>query len=521
LTKAKNRPRNDDELWEWLRDVLGLRYARRATKEGHRAPFEFVSDVYFDRVSKALVRACRGGGKTISFAAIYLLKSYFDDGYDIAHIGGTEQQAKQGYAYYAGDPDKEREPGFIRRPPFNELLASEPMVSKTTLKNGSVVEIRTGGSIKSVSGLHPIFLGIDELDHIDPSILNTALQAPMSRGQYQSRTIMGSSQYFSFGTMQMLLDSAPERGIDVYEFDLFDVMESCGRRYPHQCKGCPFYYWTNPYTGEEEELCMGRGSRSSGHYAYKDAIDKFDLTTNLEDFALQNLLMRGVSQGLVYTVFNKDRHVRQFPPEGADLSGWYCFAGVDLRTRGRIEVLAEAPGILESGKPMRWVVSEWADDNATPNKIRTAAFAMREQVREQFGLDLRVFWMEHSASDEAADWRKLGLNGHPAPPDKRNVMYGIGQIRDALHDHATGVTSLFIDPSCTDLIFSLEKGYHCKRAADGTFDRDKPDSHHEDSPDALRYAYIGGPIKMIPRLPDQAARGDWTASAGSSKWAPY
>jgi hypothetical protein len=80
---------------------------------------------------------------------------------------------------------------------------------------------------------------------------------------------------------------------------------------------------------------------------------------------------------------------------------------------------------------------------------------------------------------------------------------------------------LFIDPSCTDLIFSLEKGYHCKRAADGTFDRDKPDSHHEDSPDALRYAYIGGPIKMIPRLPDQTARGDWTASAGSSKWAPY
>jgi len=522
LRKAKNRPKTDDELWEWLRDVLGLRYARTVTKDGHRAPFEFLSDIYFEREDKALVRANRGGGKTVSLIAIYLLNVIFKPGSDIVHIGGTEVQARQGYAYFAGDPTKEGFTGFIRRPAFSDLLASEPMVSKTALKNGSRLEIRTGGSAKSVSGPHPNLLGIDELDHIQMTTLDTALQMPISKGMYGAQTIMGSSQYAYYGALQTMLDQAPERGIAVYEYDIFDVMQGCEHSYPKQCQDCPFYLWINPFSGAEEELCKGRGAKADGHYPYSDATDKILMTTDMEMFALQMLLLRGTSMGMVYSAFNKDVHVKQFPPEGVDISKWKAFAGIDLRWKGRIEVMVEAPEVLPNGRRARWIIAEWADDGSTPSMIRSAAAELRRNVREQFGLNIEVFWMEHSAADEAADWQTIGLNGKIVPPDGRNIAYRIGQVRDAFRD-AQGNVSLWVDPSCKDLITSVGKGYHCKKHQDGTFDRGKPDMPFSHSPNALEYAYMGGPAPRPARFPDTETQAGWWEgiSGKGGKWAPY
>jgi hypothetical protein len=522
LRKAKKRPTNDQELWEWLRDVLGLRYARTVTTEGHRPLFEFVADVFFGRENKVLIRSCRGSGKTISYAALCLLNTVFKEDFDIVYIGGSEQQSKQGYAYYAGDPEKEGFVGFIRRDSFKDMLAGEPMVSKTALKNGSRVEIRTGGSDKSVSGPHPVTLLVDELDHIQMSTLNTALQMPISRGPYPSQTVMASSQYASFGTLQTLLDEAPSRGIKVYECDLFDIMQPCGRSYPRQCQDCPLYEWHNPYTGKKEELCKGRGAKSDGHYAYKDACDKILITTDLETFALQMLLLRGTSQGLVYNTFNKDTHVRAFPPSGVDLSKWKCWAGIDLRTHGRIEVMAEAPEILKNGKKLRWVIDEWTDDQSTPSTIRKAAFEMREDVRARWGLELDVFWMEPSAADEATDWQKTGLNGRITPKEVRNVIYGIKQVRDALLD-VDGNASLFFDPRCARLIEEVGKKYRCVQKPDGAFDRDRPEKKFDHASDSMRYAYVGGSVVESEHLIDQPTRAGWwdTAGGGRSKWSPY
>lgn len=522
MQKAKKRPKTDKELREYLRDVMGLTYPTRATREDHCSPFDFISDVWFERVDKALIRANRGGSKTNSFAALCVLKTVHMPGYDIVYIGGSEEQSKQGYAYYAGDPDKEGFTGYMRRQMFSEFLAGDPMVTKTALTNGSRLEIRTGGSDKSVSGPHPHVLFVDELDHIKLSTLNTALQMPVSKGAYGSQTIMGSSQYAGFGTMQTMLETADERGIKVYEYDVFDVLQGCGQRYNSPtCKDCPLYDWTNPYTGERELLCKGRGARADGFYSYKDACDKMLLSTDMEAFALQMLLMRGVSQGLVYGTFNEDRHVKSFPPPGADLSKWRCFGGVDLRSHGRVIAVAEAPGVLKSGKHMRWIIGEWADDNSIPSKIRSAAFDMREMVRIKYGLDLNVFWMERSASDEAADWQRLGLNGRTIPKEVGHVLYRIGQIRDALFD-TNEVVSLKVDPECQHLIKAMSQGYHCKRRPDNTFDRDKPDEPFSHSPDALGYAYVGGPVGTS-RLPEHDSRPNmWeTEGASMSKWARY
>jgi len=520
MQKADKKPQTRDELWNWIRDVLGYRVPRTVTKEGHRAPFEFIADMFFGKETKVLVRACRSGGKTLSFSILHLLNTVFKNDFEVVHIGGTEKQAKQGYTYYAGDPKKEGQVGFIRRPGFNSHLAGDPMVSQTALDNGSKIEIRTGGSAKSVSGPHPNFLAVDELDHIDMNVLNTALQMPTSRGLHQAQVLMGSSQYAYYGTMQILLDSADKRGLAVYQYDMFDILASCGKNYPTECRQihCPFFEWHNPWTGEKEELCGGRGAIADGFYSYRDAVDKYLLTTDIETFALQNLLMRGTAQGMVYSKFS-DKNIEAFPPEGADLSNWRCFAGIDLRSRGRIVVVAESPGILPNGRRLRWVIAEWGDDNNTPSKIRKAAFRMRENIRYEYGLSLDVFWMEPSASDEAADWQMLGLNGHITPKEGRSVAYGIGQLRDAWLD-AQDIVSLKVDPRCKGLIHAVEKGYHCKRNPDGGFDRDSPDSDFEDYPDALRYAYVGGPAFLPSRLPEPESRGAWENLA-VARWTPY
>ena len=90
------------------------------------------------------------------------------------------------------------------------------------------------------------------------------------------------------------------------------------------------------------------------------------------------LLLRGVAQGLVYSSFNEDIHVKHFREE--DLAGWRAFAGIDLRTNGRIVVLFQSPEIMENGKKMTWVVDEWYNDSSTPSIIRRAAFDMREDL---------------------------------------------------------------------------------------------------------------------------------------------
>ena len=354
-------------------------------------------DVFLKEADNALLWACRGGGKTISFAALYTLDTYYKRNFDIVHIGGTEQQSKQGYAYYAGDPKKDGQTGFIRMDAFKDRLG-ESMVTKTALTNGSRIEIRTGGSSKSVSGPHPNLLGIDELDHITVSVLDTALQMPVSKGPYRSQTVMGSSQYARFGTLRTLISQASKRGLKVYKFDLFDIMQSCGRNYPSECQGCPFYIWKNPYTGEEEELCKGRGAQAGGHYTYQDAVNKMMMTQNMESFALQNLLLQGISQGLVIGTFDPKKHVKAFPPDGVDLSTWRAFGGIDLRSNGRIEIVAEAPGMLPNGRRPRWVIREWMDDNASPSKIRSAAFDLRGEIEREYGLQVNVFWMERTES---------------------------------------------------------------------------------------------------------------------------
>jgi intein/homing endonuclease len=77
---ALNGPQTPDELHAWLRSELDLNIPRVSVCETHRAPFEFLSELYFENVQNAIGLANRGGSKTFLVAVLHLLNSKFKPG---------------------------------------------------------------------------------------------------------------------------------------------------------------------------------------------------------------------------------------------------------------------------------------------------------------------------------------------------------------------------------------------------------------------------------------------------------
>ena len=68
-----NPPSTDDELHEFIEIAYRVTIPRKVVEEGHRAPFDFVSDLFFERTRNALAFANRNGGKTFAVAILMML----------------------------------------------------------------------------------------------------------------------------------------------------------------------------------------------------------------------------------------------------------------------------------------------------------------------------------------------------------------------------------------------------------------------------------------------------------------
>jgi Intein splicing domain/HNH endonuclease len=127
---------DDDELAFFLDEFLGLQYPRQASCPHHVAPFQILSDLYFDRVRAMLIYASRASGKTLMFAVMNLLDGCFRaEPIDITNAAATRDQAVKCYRYFTG---------FHKDPLLAGLLAKEPTQSYSEYKTGSTVKIVTG-----------------------------------------------------------------------------------------------------------------------------------------------------------------------------------------------------------------------------------------------------------------------------------------------------------------------------------------------------------------------------------------
>ncbi len=266
--------------------------AHTSVCRGHVAPFSFVSDAFFKRSRRQLVKAPRTGGKTFSFALLAFLETWFEgflgeSGVPLEYldIGAIEKQATACFDFSSS---------IYKQEEFrNQIDLSGVLKQSIVLPDKSKIQTVVA-TLKGVNSPHVPRMNIDELDLWDPYILQQALSIPQTKGPHRAAIRMGSTQKFALGPMQTFLEEAVQRGYKTYEWCVFEVLEKCGPE--RDCKSCPIYNFPDDKGGL---LCGGRAKNSTGFYLIDDFIDKvheFDRKTLEEEW----LCLRPSREGVVF-----------------------------------------------------------------------------------------------------------------------------------------------------------------------------------------------------------------------------
>lgn len=293
-------PKNDAELDEFIRLAYGITFPKKVVTPGHKPAFFFIADLFFERVKNALGFASRNGGKTYGVAILNHLDMVFKPGCEVTSAGAVKDQADKCYRYFQEFNDTD----WFKRLHQQFLLATgEPLLinsirSHTEFGNGSRLEIITG-SEKGFRGPHPNKSRIDEIDELDWPVFQTGLMMAQSSDTIRGQNVFTSTRQHSHGTMQRLIDEAHEKGIDIYEWNCWEMVERCTRLCHDDPKhgSCPIY-----------TFCKGKAHSCAGFYKIDDFVDKVRLLDR-DRFETEWANSKPSRDKVVYPKFEPSRHV--------------------------------------------------------------------------------------------------------------------------------------------------------------------------------------------------------------------
>jgi len=437
-----------DNLHRFLHFDIANEPSPGCRESGHVAPFSFLSDLYFGKAQRAIGLGPRGGGKTRMISLLEWLLACKEKTW-IFHAGGIEEQAKRAYSYMQE---------YIGLPAFRGMVA-DSLMSETRWRNGSRLEIHAA-TVAQVSGAHPRLKVADEVEMWRPEVLEKFWGMGTGEGV---QTALISTRDRAVGLMQHVLDQAPQRGLAVYSWCIWDVKQSCTECLHSACE-----LW---------DQCQGKHQYSTGHRPRSDLVDKF-LTMSPDTWEAQFLCKRPGQQGLVFPSFVSELG----DPEHSNVTE-------------AAEFDASLP------------VEVWCDDNiAQPRAILA--------VQEDSLGPLRVFWEHYEAgrlqetSVKAVLEKLQEMGKHPevaiVPPEATALRIAFNQAEvDTASPHnyrrkegasiaarficnANGQRALLIHPRCTNTIRSLRVAYR-KEVSPGVYD-DEPAKHSDDHcQDAVLY----------------------------------
>jgi len=343
-------PKNKDELHSWIKAYLGLHIPRVPVYPGSCAPFDLISDIYFRRVQRALVLACRGGGKTLNFSLLNLLRSKFHERSGTGHFAAVEAQGDWGMSYLKTWLQK----SYLARDIVKDYT------DYVEWANGSWVRRGSGYATRGVTASHPNRLVIDEVDLWTPEQFETAQFMVSGTKEHPPETLIASTAYTAHGMMlSTLLPQAKKRNFKLYRWTVFETLEQC-----RKCRKakCPLYQWEHPRTGQKAALCGGRALHSDGYVPLDVAIDEY-YRTDADTYLVQKLLAAPERQHLIYPRFLPDLHAPGPPPEDVKRYGQYGI-GVDWGFDHPLvfTVFAEMPN------GVYWGIEEHGERFATPDR---------------------------------------------------------------------------------------------------------------------------------------------------------
>lgn len=227
--KLPRLPRNDDELYWYVKARFGTAIPRTRVCAGHVSPFEAFADAYFARNSLyteqmreqgspyvnsiALWHGSRGlSGKSfmLSLLAVTMAELL---GTDVNLLGGSLAQSMNIHEHVGVAMEYDEAPDY---------MVVDSSNSKIALTNGARIRPLTA-SQKTVRGPHPPRLLLDEIDEMDLKILDAALGQPMPQRNYLGQrvrpyTVMCSTWQNPMGTFTEIMHRAEEKNYPIYQW---------------------------------------------------------------------------------------------------------------------------------------------------------------------------------------------------------------------------------------------------------------------------------------------------------------
>lgn len=229
----------DEEVLHWyLREFLGYNIPRTPVCTLHNpdkdkfdfqhcAPFDFIRDMFYERVRDSIVFANRTGGKTTNVAILNHLDMAFKRSCEVASAGAILDQASKVYRYFTQ---------IHKHPDLRLLFKKEPTKSVTEYTNDSRLEVVTG-SVKGLNSPHPQKARIDEVELMEWDTLQEGLSMSVSKGQIAGQMAFLSTRKWDGGTFARLLEESTKTGAHVFDWCIFETLKRCDR----DCKDDPVH----------------------------------------------------------------------------------------------------------------------------------------------------------------------------------------------------------------------------------------------------------------------------------------
>lgn len=214
-------PDDDEALYAWVADHLGVRLPRQACCPEHRAPFEAFADAYFARSPIAVWIGSRGfAGKSLALATLALTEAT-TLGAGVRVLGGSADQSENVVRYTDGMIELPTFPGHLLArsgaPGGRRVHQSGLTKTRIRLANGGSL-VATAASSRAVRGPHDPRLRIDEADELSLSVFDAALGQTMAKSGVSAQTVVASTWHYPEGTVTEVLRRAADRGWPLYRW---------------------------------------------------------------------------------------------------------------------------------------------------------------------------------------------------------------------------------------------------------------------------------------------------------------
>jgi hypothetical protein len=411
---------------------------------------------------------------TYGVAVLNHLDMIFKPGCEIASAGAVKDQADKCYRYFR---EFNEMPWFTRVNEQHLVMTGKPMLvnsikSHTEFGNGSLLEVITG-SEKGFRGPHPNKARVDEIDELDWDIFQTGLSMAQSSKGIRGQNVFTSTRQHSDGSMQRLLDEAHEKGIEIYEWNVWEMLERCPRRCfdDREHGNCPIF-----------TFCKGQAHNCAGFYKVDDFVDKVRLIDR-DKFETEWLNSKPARHKLVYPQFSPSRHVlsrKQF----AQMFGreepsweWPMVSSIDFGSSpGHPFVYGKLVRAPVSGAWILW--EEYVKEQAL---LREHAKAIQGTQFYRFGEWCYSDW-------DAQDRLELQSHGIHTRPAVKSVSPGLDYVKSLLMGTPPQeIPMLYVMEWCTNAIYEFNK-YQWPTRPDGKPDKSgRPMQENDHSMDQIRY----------------------------------